>query len=822
NAYLLEVIEAGALVILTGQTDQPLPRARLGEPYRTVDGQPVVLRASPAGDLDWSIVGGALPAGLQLKSNGTVEGTPTESGAFGFLVLVTDSSNDVHRAPLALVVEETAPAPAPEGCSCRATESGGGWSWLLWLFILGRPFGFISAFCKGIRRLRVWLGALGRTLMIVAGLMGFSASASAQGQSLNVRAVMVDVPSEVVRPGAPFRVAATIEVTEELTEPLIWRAYLSADGTLASAIPLGDPAPVIVSPSNGRIEATLIAPDARGQFFVVVQVDAEDRLDEINEFDNVAFSATRIRIRPPQADLAIAAVTATVARVRAGESVVVAVDLSNGGDASALTTVQVYLSADDIVSDVDVEVGSAFTELSAEETRRLTLAVNVPAAMTAGAYRWGAIIDPEATVSEPVERDNLAVGSSIIVRQSFLTFIDRPLPAPTLNIPYRAQLSATGGDGRILYAVTSGALPLGLRLTADGLLEGTPTETGDHTFVVTASSDGRTAAFDASLRVSATGRPLRIIYDQVAPAFRGVRYAQSLVASGGEPPYDWRLVSDEDSLPEGLIFSSEGRLFGVPRVFGRFSPQVEVVDRLSHVARTTLAIEVSSLSDLLIDPTNLSPIIVGEPVDVPLSVVGGVPPYTWDALTPAPPGLQFSATGRLVGIPTTVGTWPVRVRVTDSKRQPGVDDAVLRIIIEADGLFEIVTTRLPQGRVRTSYEAFIEVDGGEPPFVWRVVPGTSLPAGFFLTEATMSGRPSMARIFGRGLFPVDQAFAVRVEDGAGRRREVALVLSLSELSADGEAEGCVCVAANRRGSKIGIGMMVLLTIGWMMRRSRRR
>ncbi|MEO1338851.1 MAG: putative Ig domain-containing protein, partial [Myxococcota bacterium] len=242
------------------------------------------------------------------------------------------------------------------------------------------------------------------------------------------------------------------------------------------------------------------------------------------------------------------------------------------------------------------------------------------------------------------------------------------------------------------------------------------------------------------------------------------------------------------------------------------------VDRLSNVARTTLAIEVSSLSDLLIDPTNLSPIIVGEPVDVPLSVVGGVPPYTWDALTPAPPGLQFSATGRLVGIPTTVGTWPVRVRVTDSKRQPGVDDAVLRIIIEADGLFEIVTTRLPQGRVRTTYEAFIEVDGGEPPFVWRIVPGTSLPAGFFLTEATMSGRPSMARIFGRGLFPVDQAFAVRVEDGAGRRREVALVLSLSELSADGEAEGCVCVAANRRGSKIGIGMMVLLTIGWMIRR----
>jgi hypothetical protein len=46
----------------------------------------------------WSIVGGALPAGLTVSPAGTIAGTPTATGSFGVTVQVTDSSNPVETA----------------------------------------------------------------------------------------------------------------------------------------------------------------------------------------------------------------------------------------------------------------------------------------------------------------------------------------------------------------------------------------------------------------------------------------------------------------------------------------------------------------------------------------------------------------------------------------------------------------------------------------------------------------------------------------------------------------------------------------------------
>ncbi|MEM7674924.1 MAG: CARDB domain-containing protein [Myxococcota bacterium] len=133
NAYLLEVIEEGALTIVTGQPDQPaLPRGELDSPYLTLDGQPVVLQATPNSGVTWSIVSGGLPAGLRLTPAGVIEGTPTETGAFAFLVVAVDAANDVRRATFALVVDGSLPPAAPEDCSCRDALGGQseGW-WLL-------------------------------------------------------------------------------------------------------------------------------------------------------------------------------------------------------------------------------------------------------------------------------------------------------------------------------------------------------------------------------------------------------------------------------------------------------------------------------------------------------------------------------------------------------------------------------------------------------------------------------------------------------------------------------------------------------------------
>lgn len=62
------------------------------------------------------------------------------------------------------------------------------------------------------------------------------------------------------------------------------------------------------------------------------------------------------------------------------------------------------------------------------------------------------------------------------------------LPGGTVGTAYRQVITASGGVGApYTFAVTSGALPDGLALAADGTLSGTPAVAGTFTFTVTAT-----------------------------------------------------------------------------------------------------------------------------------------------------------------------------------------------------------------------------------------------------------------------------------------------------------------------------------------------
>jgi subtilisin-like proprotein convertase family protein len=62
-----------------------------------------------------------------------------------------------------------------------------------------------------------------------------------------------------------------------------------------------------------------------------------------------------------------------------------------------------------------------------------------------------------------------------------------PLPPAVVGLPYSQTLTASGTAGPYTYAVTAGALPTGLTLTASGILSGTPTSNATFNFTVTAT-----------------------------------------------------------------------------------------------------------------------------------------------------------------------------------------------------------------------------------------------------------------------------------------------------------------------------------------------
>jgi hypothetical protein len=64
------------------------------------------------------------------------------------------------------------------------------------------------------------------------------------------------------------------------------------------------------------------------------------------------------------------------------------------------------------------------------------------------------------------------------------------LPDAVEFAAYSQQLTATGGTAPYTWSVTSGALPAGLALSAQGLISGTPTVSGAFNFTVQAQDSG--------------------------------------------------------------------------------------------------------------------------------------------------------------------------------------------------------------------------------------------------------------------------------------------------------------------------------------------
>ncbi|MDR6785362.1 gliding motility-associated-like protein [Pedobacter africanus] len=75
----------------------------------------------------------------------------------------------------------------------------------------------------------------------------------------------------------------------------------------------------------------------------------------------------------------------------------------------------------------------------------------------------------------------------VINQPTVVTLAGISLTAATTAVSYNQTVSATGASGSYTYAVTSGALPQGLTLSASGTLSGSPTEAGTFIFDITAT-----------------------------------------------------------------------------------------------------------------------------------------------------------------------------------------------------------------------------------------------------------------------------------------------------------------------------------------------
>jgi hypothetical protein len=200
---------------------------------------------------------------------------------------------------------------------------------------------------------------------------------------------------------------------------------------------------------------------------------------------------------------------------------------------------------------------------------------------------------------------------------------------------------------------------------------------GSGTATISAAYNGSTRT--AVLTVT-TQSLFRIITESPLPNARvGENYAGFIEACCGQgTPYRWSLVSG--AVPAGLRFAGDSlRLVqttgvtGVPTRVETTTFTVRARDGAGNTATKTFTLTVDPPDPLIVNngTDRLTNGKVGVAYNNGLFPLGGTPPYRWSHVGGTlPPGLSVQASpGRVLGTPTTAGTFVFTVRVDDSGGQ---------------------------------------------------------------------------------------------------------------------------------------------------------
>jgi len=159
-----------------------------------------------------------------------------------------------------------------------------------------------------------------------------------------------------------------------------------------------------------------------------------------------------------------------------------------------------------------------------------------------------------------------------------------PAVAPGAKLQLAASVSNTSNTA-VTWSASAGSISTSGMFTA-------PATPPGKAITVTASSIIDAAA-QASTAVSVTNSNFTIATSSVPPAAEAKPYSASLIASGGQPPYQWSIQTG--SLPPGIqISASSGQLSGSATQSGTFTFTVRGADAASHTAQRTLSLEVSN------------------------------------------------------------------------------------------------------------------------------------------------------------------------------------------------------------------------------------
>ena len=316
------------------------------------------------------------------------------------------------------------------------------------------------------------------------------------------------------------------------------------------------------------------------------------------------------------------------------------------------------------------------------------------------------------------------------------------LPSAAVNTTYQQSLQVSGGTAPIVFAITRGALPVGVTMSSAGVISGTPITAGTYTFTVTAT-DANTCngSRDYTINVSCVAL---VLTPQVLPTpIFGVPYTASIIAVGHTGTVSFAHTTG--SLPPGLDLTSSGVVTGTPTLFGSFTFKVTAYDPVSTCSGDrfyTLSVGCQTLTE---GPATLPIGSVGSPYSATFTGSGGRSPYTFAQTSGSlPSGLSLLSNGMLTGTPTSASS-VFAVTVTDANGCSTT--ASYTLILSNACQISMTPASLPSGTVGVAYNQTLSGTGGTAPYTFMVGSGV-LPAGLTLsTDGHLTGAPVASGAF---------------------------------------------------------------------------
>jgi large repetitive protein len=569
------------------------------------------------GPTTFSIASGTLPAGLSLAANGTLSGTPTQTGRFSITVKATDSNGCTGTGTTytltitcqTITVTNPAVSNGVAGTpfSQTFTQSGGIGTTTFSLASGTLPTGLSLAANGTLSGTPTQTGSFAIT---VKATDSNGCSGTGATYSLTIACQTITVTNPAVSSGT---VNSPFSQTFTQSGGIGATTFTLASGTLPAGLSLA---------ANGTLSGT---PTQTGSFAITVKATDSNGCSGTGPTYTLTIACQVITVVNPAVSTGVAGSPFSQTFTESNAVGTTTFTLASG----ALPT-GISLAANGTLAGTPTVVGSFPITVTATDANGCT--------GTGTTYNL-TITCQTITVTAPVVNTGVA-GS-----------------------PFSQTFTQSGAIGTATFSLAAGSLPSGMSLAANGTLSGTPTQTG--TFPITVKvtdSNGCTGSVNYTLTIACP--VITVTNPAVSSGVAGAPFSQAFSQTGAVGSATFSTAS---TLPAGLSLSAFGVLSGTPTQTGSFPVVVTVTDANGctgtgptyNLTITCQAIAVTNPS------TNTG--TAGTPFTASFTQSGAIGTATFTLASGSlPAGVTLAADGTLSGVPLQVGSFPITVTVTDS------------------------------------------------------------------------------------------------------------------------------------------------------------